>query len=166
MLDRSLSRIIVLAIGIPPLFLLDPGVDVDVFGLLESFETLASELAADAAPLLAAEWGGVVVREGVVDPDGTGPDLTHTPKHLLQVACVDVRPKPERDGVGKAYRLVKAVYPNYRDDWPEGLLAHHAHRRLDTRQHGRLVEETTLPPPLAASDERGAVVERLPDVTL
>src|SRR5687768_8566329 len=84
-LQCPLSRIVVFAVGIPPLLLLDPGIDVDVLGYLEGFQTLAAEFAADAAALLAAEWGCIVVGEGIVDPDGPGPELPHALEHLLEV---------------------------------------------------------------------------------
>src|SRR5215208_1547400 len=130
-LHRPLAWIIVLAVGVPPLLLLDLRVYVDVLGLLEGFEALAAELAADAAALLAAEGRGVVVREWVVDPDGPCSYFAHAPEHLLEVPRVDVRPEPVRYGVGLLYGLIQAVYPDYGDDGPEGFLAHHPHRRLD-----------------------------------
>ncbi len=61
-LHRSLPRLwFVAAVGVPPLLSLDLRVYVDVLRLLEGFEALAAELAADAAAPLAPERGGVVV---------------------------------------------------------------------------------------------------------
>ena len=87
-----LARIVVLAVRVPPFLLLYLRVDVDVLGLLEGFESLPAELPANAAPLLAAEGCRVVVREWVVDPDGSSPYAAHAPEHLLEVPRVDVGP--------------------------------------------------------------------------
>ena len=139
---------------------------MDVLGLLEGFEALAAELAADAATLLAAEGGGVVVGEGVVDPDGPGPELPHALEHLLEVLRVHVRPEPERHGVGLLYRLVQAPDLDDRDDGPEGLVAHHRHGRRNAGEDGGLVEEAPVSEAFAAGDELRALLQRFPDVAL
>src|SRR5919112_2079981 len=164
MLHRPLARIVVAAVGVPPLLLLHLRVDVDVLGLLEGFQAFAAELAADAAAPLAAEGGRVVVGEGVVDPDGTGPELPHALEHLLEVLRVHVGAEPERDGVGLLYRFIQAPDLYDRHHRPEGLIPHHRHGRRYASEDGGFVEEAPLPVALAPGDERGAFVDRLPDV--
>src|SRR5689334_22602549 len=66
------------AVGVPPLLRLELRLQVDVLGLLERLEALLAELASHARLLHAPERPGVVVGQGIVDPDGSRLQLPHT----------------------------------------------------------------------------------------
>src|SRR5690606_20448755 len=101
-------------------------------------DALAAELAADARLLVAAEGQRAVEHRVAVAPDGAGLDLG---RELVERADV-ARPHAGAEAVERVVRLpgdiVEVVEPLRYDDRAEDLLLHHAHRRVDVHQHGRV----------------------------
>src|SRR5262249_40264374 len=113
----------VLGVRVPPFLRRHLALDVDVLGLLEGLEALAAELATQPGLLEATEPAGVVVSQGVVEPDRARLDLAHAPQDGAEVLGVDVRAEAVGRRVSQLDRLVEALHWHQRGDRAEGLLA-------------------------------------------
>src|SRR5688572_19941790 len=80
----------VLAVGVPPRLRVHLRVDVNVFRLTEIVESLGPELSASSGGLHPSEWRSFVIRERIVEPDGSGLDLFHRFEHVVEASRVDV----------------------------------------------------------------------------
>ncbi len=130
---------------------------MDVLGLLEGLQALAAELAAEARLLEAAEGPGVVVGQGVVEPDRAGLDLAHAAKDVLQVPGVDVRAQAELCPVRELDRLVERLDGDDGRNGSERLLAKEVRLGSEPGYDGRREEVPALMPgPVAARQDLGA----------
>src|SRR5215207_11265664 len=143
----------VLRVRVPPFLWLHLALDVDVLRLLEGLEALASELAAEAGLLEPAERAGVVVGQGIFEPDRPCLDLTHAAEDRLEVLRVDVRPEPVRRRVREHDCLIEALHRHERGDRAEGLLPQQIGLGGGAGDHRRRVEVAAVPAPGVPTDD-------------
>src|SRR2546430_16953157 len=105
-------------------------------------EPVATQLAADAAPLDAAEGHPWIRFHDAVDEHHSRVDLPHEALGPLQVLGPEARAQPELGIVRFTHRGVEVRYGEDRCDRTERLFAQHPHRPRDPAEYRRLVEPT------------------------
>ena len=110
------------AVWVPPVLRREGGLEVDVLRLLKGLEALLAELPSQTGLLHPAEGTGVVVGQGIVEPDGAGLQLAHAAEDGVEILGVDVGAEPEPRPVRELDCLVQALDRDERRDRAEGLL--------------------------------------------
>src|SRR5688500_17269883 len=82
--------------------------------------------------------------EHFVDHDGARLDAARDAPAAAEVARPDARRQPELAVVGEPDGLLLVAEGHKGEDGAEGLLAHHGHRVVNAREHGRLVEPAAV----------------------
>src|SRR5579872_2146084 len=102
-----------------------------MFGFAELVQSLFSQFATHTRHLEAAKWPGVVIRQGIVNPQGASFDFLEEALGLERVMCVEVRAQAIFAIVGQSDSLIKTTVSHDGNSRAKGLLAHNRHRMID-----------------------------------